>query len=119
MTQSILQKSGYTDSVLSLEKLVSWDSLQGIPSISRGPKVDKIIYKMSWLATLKIMLEVILVGVIGPNAPSDYVDPALLEKMGKKRKSSDDFEAVPKKIKITKPIANSKIIKSKTFKKHP
>lgn len=119
VTQSILQKSGYTDSVLSLEKLVSWDSLQGIPSISRGPKVDKIIYKMSWLATLKIMLEVILVGVIGPNAPADYVDLDLLEKMGNKRKSSDDFEAVPKKNKITKTIPKSKIIKSRTSKKHP
>ena len=33
VTQSILQKSGYTDSVLSLEKSVSLDYLQGMPSI--------------------------------------------------------------------------------------
>ena len=59
VTQGIVAKSGYTDSTLSMERLVTWDSLKGIPSFSRGPKVCKIIHKMSWLATLKIFLEVI------------------------------------------------------------
>ena len=71
---------------------------------------------MSCLATLKMMLEVILFGVIGPNATTDYVDPTLLEKMGNKRKSNADFEDVPKKNKITKSIRKFKIMKSKISK---
>ena len=36
---------------------------------------------MSWLALLKIMLELILVGIIGPTCPNDHVDPTLVDLM--------------------------------------
>ena len=102
VTQGIVAKSGYTESTLSMERLVTWDSLKGIPSFSRGPKVCKIMHKMSWLATLKIFLEVVLVGLIGPGSAETHVDFSLLKSNKMKRTSSDDFEQLPKKSKTKK-----------------
>ena len=81
VTKPILDKSGYTDQILTMQNLVYWESLKSIPSFSRGPKVQLIRYKMSWLALLKIMLELILVGIIGPTGPNDHVDLTFLDLM--------------------------------------
>ena len=105
VTKPILDKSGYTDQILTMQNLVYWESLKSIPSFSRGPKAQLIRYKMSWLALLKIMLELILVGIIGPTGPNDHVDPTLLDLMQGKRKSSDEF---------VKPIKKKKLAQQKT-----
>ena len=58
---------------------------------------------MSWLALLKIMLEVIIVGIIGPAGQDDHVDPTLVHLVKGKRDSSDDFMKPPvKKVKVFK-----------------
>ena len=114
ITDEVLKKSGYDDEILTMENLVPWKSLKSMQSFSRGPGVTEIMYKMSWLAVLKIMLEVTLVGLgKNPNDP-ELVDPSLAKQHKEKhaskqtlnkRISSDDFQSVKKK---KKPHATKK-----------
>ena len=75
ITNTLIIKSGYSESDVCMEKIVPWSALAGT-SVARGPKTGSINYKISWLGVLKILLELIFVGL--DLDPSDHIDPSLI-----------------------------------------
>ena len=51
ITRELLDKSNYTENIVTMENIVSWTALSG-KSVSRGPSSTQIEYKVSWLGTI-------------------------------------------------------------------
>ena len=76
ITRELLDKSNYTENIVTMENIVSWTALTGT-SVSRGPNSTQIKYKVSWLGTLKIFLELVFVGL--KRDPANFVDSTLID----------------------------------------
>ena len=103
ITRELLDKSNYTENIVTMENIVSWTALSG-KSVSRGPSSTQIKYKVSWLGTLKIFLELVFIGL--RLDPANFVDSTLIDqdkekiieqKKLNKRLSTTDFHSEKKK----------------------
>ena len=80
--------------------------------MGRGPVAGAIRYKMSWLGVLKVLLELVFVGL--KKDPATHIDANLIDEDKErmieqaklnKRLSSADFESAKKKARVNPPKA--------------
>ena len=76
ITKDLLNKADYDDSHVCMERIVPWSSLAGT-SVARGPKTGELKIKISWLAVLKILLEVVFVGLDLDQC--EHINPNLID----------------------------------------
>ena len=126
-TKELLEKANYEEKVVCMEHIIEWKHLDKIPSLSTGPVINHLNYKISWTSVLKILIEITLVGL---NIDiEDHVDETFSnhEKTSKNTcrqindmfdDSDDDF--IPaKKFKSLKPPVTNKVTNSVTQNQKP
>ena len=113
ITRELLERNCYMENIVTMENIVSWSALAGT-SVGRGPSSTEIKYKVSWLGTLKIFLELVFVGLKLETA--NFIDSTLSDqdkekiieqKKLNKRLSSADFQSEKKKHKVTSSVKNN------------
>ena len=76
ITRELLEKSCYMENIVTMENIVSWSALTGT-SVGRGPNSTQIKYKVPWMGTLKIFLELVFVGL--KLDPANFIDSTLID----------------------------------------
>ena len=130
-TKELLEKANYEKKVVCMEQLIEWKHLDKIPSLSNGPVINHLNYKISWTSVLKILIEITLVGL--NIYIEDHVDETLSNPVKTSKNTcslindmfddSDDDFIPAKKFKSLKPPVTNKetnsVMQNQNPKKNP